>query len=86
MADKIYSFKDHPEHEKQLKPWANKWIANAMSTKPMDDEEKEMCRKAVNGLYKAANLQPPPDERIVFVPSPFVLRFASGFASAIWYI
>ena len=72
-------------HRKKLKPWADQWISNAMSTKPMDDEEKEICRKAVKGLYEAAGKVPPPDHRIVFVPSPFVGRFAAGFAAAIWY-
>lgn len=73
------------EHRSQLKPWADKWIANAMSTKPMDDHDKEEMRKAVRGLYSAANLTPPPDHRMVFVSSPIVLRFAGGFAAAIWH-
>ncbi len=72
------------EHRAQMKPWADKWIANAMSTKPMDDEERAICRKAVAELYEAAG-QPAP-KRVVFVPSPFVGRFASGFASAVWWM
>jgi cytoskeletal protein RodZ len=75
-----------PTHKKKLKPWANKWIKNAMSTKPMDEKDKKAMRKAIKGLYKAANLTPPPDNRIVFVPSPFVARFAGGFAAAIWWL
>src|SRR5579883_1927116 len=71
------------EHRAQLAPWAQKWIANAMSTDPMSDEEKERCREAVLGMYAAAGLDAP--KHIVFVPSPFVLRFAGGFAAAIWY-
>lgn len=74
------------EDRKQLEPWAEKCIANAMSTKPMTDDERAKMRVAVRGLYEAANMEPPPDERIVFVPSPFVLRFAGGFAAAIWYL
>ena len=74
------------EHRAQLKPWADKWIANAMSTAPMTEEEKEICRDAVEGLYRAADLVPPPRHRIVFVSSPFILRFASGFAAAIWHL
>ena len=70
------------DHRARLKPWADKWIANAISTKPMDEEEREICRKAVIGLYAAANLHPP---RIVFAPSPFVVRFAGGFSAAIWF-
>lgn len=30
------------EHKKQLKPWADKWLANAMSTKPMDEEARNV--------------------------------------------
>ena len=74
------------EHRAQLKPWADKWIANAMSTTPMDDVDRAAMRVAVRGLYEAARLEPPPDHRIVFVPSPFVLRLAGGFAAAIWYL
>ena len=74
------------EHRAQLKPWADKWIANAMSTKPMDEAERERMCDVVEGLYRAANLMPPPRHRIVFVPSPFVLRFAGGFAAAIWWM
>ena len=72
------------EHRAQMKPWADKWIANAMSTKPMDDEERAICRKAVAELYEAAGKPAP--KRVVFVPSPFVGRFASGFASAVWWM
>jgi len=85
MTKKLYSFKDHPEHKAQLSAWRDKWILNAMSTKHMDDEEKKGCIEAVKSMYRSANLVPPPDHRIIFVPSPFVLRFASGFASWIWY-
>ena len=73
------------EDKKELGPWADKWIKNAMSTKPMDENEKQICRKAVNELYLAAGLTPPADNRIIFVPSPFVLRFSGGFAAAIWH-
>jgi hypothetical protein len=73
------------EHRAQLKPWADQWIANAMRCTPMTDAEREQAREAARGLYRAAGLEPPPDHRIVFVPSPFVLRFAGGFAAAIWH-
>ena len=66
------------EHQAQLAPWRDKWIANAMSTAPMDDAERDRVREAVRGLYRAAGLTPPPDNRIVFVPSPFVARFAGA--------
>ena len=38
MSEKLYQLTD--KHRAELKPWAEKWIANAMSTKPMDDEDK----------------------------------------------
>jgi hypothetical protein len=70
------------EHRAQFDPWAKKWIANALSTKPMDDNDQAETVKAINGQYAAAGLKSP---RIVFVPSPLVARFACGFASWIWY-
>ena len=80
MTKKKYSLTE--EHRAQLKPWADKWIANAMSTKAMDDEERELCRRAVVGMYAAAGLKAP---RVVFTPSPISAAFAAGFASWIWY-
>lgn len=74
------------EHRAQLKPWAQKWINNALSTKPMDEAEREICRDSIIALYKSANLEPPPRHRIIFVASPFIARFASGFAAAIWHL
>lgn len=73
-----------PEHCAQLKPWADRWIANAMSTAAMTDEDRIACREAVIGMYAAAKLPPP--KHIVFVPSPFVLAFAGGFSAAIWHL
>lgn len=78
---KLYVLTD--EHRAQLKPWAQRWIANAMSTKPMDDDDRAKCVEAVYGMYEAAGLKRP---RVVFVPSPFVARFAAGFAAAIWHV
>ena len=74
-----------PEHEAQLEPWRDRWIANAMSTAAMTEDDREACRVAVEGLYRAAGRTPPPRERIVFVSSPFVMSFAGGFAAAIWH-
>jgi len=85
MTKKKYSFKDHPEHKAKLTEWCDQWIANAISTKPMDDNDKAQMRIAIKGLYESAGLTPPPEHRIVFVPSPFVARFAGGFAAAIWW-
>ena len=80
---KKYDFKDHPDHKAQLKGWAKPWIANAMSTQAMTEEDRAACREAVVGLYAAAKLPPP--KHIVFVPSPIVLAFAGGFAASIWH-
>ena len=71
-----------PDHRAQLKPWADRWIANAMSTSPMTADDREQCRIAVEQMYALAGKPVP---RVVFVPSPFVARFASGFAAAIWW-
>lgn len=70
------------EHRAQLQPWAEKWIANAMSTKPMDEEDYEICTKAVHDMYGFTGRKPP---KVVFVPSPLVAIFATGFASASIY-
>lgn len=73
-----------PEHEAQLKPWADKWIENALSTKPMDDADRAAMVTAIDGLYDAADLDRP--RHIVFVPSPLAARIAAGFAAAIWHV
>ena len=81
MAPKKYTLTD--EHRAQLPVWRDCWIANAFRTGLMDTAEKQRITRAIAGLYAAANL---PRPRIVFVPSPFVARFAGGFAAAIWYL
>ena len=78
----VKKYKLTPEHQAALGAWRDRWIANAMSTEAMTEADREACREAVNGMYAAANLPLP--KRIVFVPSPFVLRFAGGFAASIW--
>lgn len=72
------------EHRGQLGPWADKWIANAMSTRPMDDTDCEAMLVAVAGLYEAAGLPQP--KHVVFVPSPLVLALAGSFAAGIWHV
>ncbi len=84
MAKKKYSLTE--EHRAQLKPWADRWIKNAMSTTAMTEEDRVICIDAVKRLYREAKLEPPPDHRIIFVSSPFVMRFAAGFAAWIWYL
>ncbi|WP_206659554.1 DUF6745 domain-containing protein [Hansschlegelia zhihuaiae] len=81
MTRELYRLTD--EHRAQLGPWAQRWIANAMSTKPMDDEDRAEMRAAIVGMYQAADLAPP--RNIVFVPSPLVGQIAAGFAAAIWH-
>jgi len=72
------------EHRAQLKPWAEKWIANALSTKQMDDAERDICRDATARLYQAANLTPP--KRVIFVRSPLEGTFVAGFEAARAYL
>jgi hypothetical protein len=72
-----YSLTD--EHRARLPEWRDKWIRNAMSTEPMTAADREITAKAIDGIYKAANLRPP--KRIVFVASPFIARFAGGAAA-----
>lgn len=77
--DKLYELTD--EHRAQLPGWADRWIANALSTKSMDDEDRAAMQVAVKGLYEAADLKAPAPDRIVFVDSPFIAAFASGLAA-----
>ncbi len=72
------------EHRAQFSPWAQRWIDNAMSCRPMDDADREAMRIAICGMYEAANLPAPIN--IVFVPSPLVARIAAGIAAGIWYL
>lgn len=76
-------YKLTPEHEVMLPSWRDRWIANAMSIAAMTDDDRAACTEAVYGLYEAAGLKRP---RVVFVPSPFVGAFATGFAAAIWQV
>ena len=81
---KLYSFDDHPEHRAELGAWAEKWKRIIMSTDAMSDADREQARNAALRLYEAAKLPAP--KHVVFVPSPFVARFAGGFAAWIWYL
>ena len=45
---KLYTLTE--EHRAQLKPWADKWIANAMSTKAMDEEEKDHFQDLIRAI------------------------------------
>jgi hypothetical protein len=59
---------------------SQRWIANAMRTERIDHAE---CTAAIRDLYTAAGLEWP---RVVIVPSPRILAFASGFSCAFWYL
>ncbi len=72
------------EHRAQLAPWAEKWKAIALSTAPMGPEDREAMVAAINGQYRAAKMEPP--RNIIFVSSPCILRFAGGFAAAMWHL
>jgi hypothetical protein len=72
------------EDRAQFAPWRDKWIANAMSTKQIDDVDKQAMESAINGLYEAANLPRP--KHIIFVPSPFVMCYAGGLSAAILWL
>ena len=78
---KRYGFDDHPEHRDQLQPWAQKWIANALSTEPAD---RDRMTTAMTGLYEAANLEPP--TRYAFVKSPMTAAIAGTVAAGVWWL
>jgi hypothetical protein len=81
-ATKKYSLTD--EHRAQLKPWADRWIANALNTQAMDDSDRDAMRVAINGMYDAAKLERP--GRIVFCASPIGAAFAASVAAGVWYL
>lgn len=84
MTKKLYSFDDHPEHREQLKPWADKWVANALSTVPMSDTDRSIVHDAVLELYASARLEAP--RAVVFCASPMSGTIAAGIAAGIWYL
>jgi len=70
-----------PEHTAQLKPWADRWIANALSTAPMTEADKLETTNALKALYAACQLNP--DPRVVFVSSPFAGAYVAGTVLAL---
>ena len=82
MASKIIRRKDRAEggitdaERAAMAEHTKTWIANAMRTDRADPQE---VREAIVGLYAAAGL---PEPRVVLVPSPRIMAFAGGFASA----
>ena len=83
---KIYSFTDHPQHKAELDDWAKKWIANALNCEPMTEDDRAAMRIAINGMHRAANLAPLPDDRIIFVSSPITGAIAASVAGGVWWI
>ena len=78
---KLYSLTE--EHRVQLKPWADRWIANAVRTGPYTELEKDNAREAVAKLYAAAGLLPP--KNIVFADGPVSAALAAGISAGVWY-
>lgn len=84
IAEKLYPKFNVSQQQLALIPDYNKqWIDNALSCKPIESDRDEIRRNIIS-LYACAGLPAP--KNIVFVPSPFVLTFAGGFAAAIWHI
>jgi len=67
-----------PQEKIKLDAVSSEWIGIAMST---DTCDRTKLTTAIHDLYAAANLKKP---RVVIVPSPLVMAFAGGAASAIW--
>jgi hypothetical protein len=73
-----------PEHEAQLKPWADKWIENALRCGDYTKDELEALPIIIKGLYKAAELAEP--KYVVTCQDPISAAIAWSFASAIhWF-
>ncbi len=62
----------------QMRALSEVWINRAFRTDPI---EPDKIIPAIEGLYAAAGLKKP---RVVIAPSPLVMAFAYGAASAIW--
>lgn len=82
MAEKQYKLTD--EHRAQLRPWADRWIKNALRTDPMNEYDKGILMESMKGLYKAANMKPP--KEVLFVASPFAMRFLAGFKAGVMHL
>ena len=85
LSAKGYVLDDHPEHMALVKPHTEKWIANALSTEPMNDEDRRiLTEEAMPGLYKAADFEPP--KIGVFGSGPISSALGSAVAACVWWI
>jgi hypothetical protein len=66
----------------RLAEFRDLWIAHAMRTTPMTDEERRQCEAAVVEMYRLAGKPAP---RVVFVTSPLIGVMAAGCAAWIEY-
>lgn len=80
----VYSLTD--EHRAQLSTWAEKWIKNAFRTDAMTESEKGEAKKSIKGLYQAADLEPPAEDQIYFVPSPMVGALLWAVKAGMWWL
>jgi len=84
MGAKLYTLT--PEHRAQLAPWAARWAANALRTAPQTEEDRNAMRVAMRGMCAAANLDPVPEHRELFCPSPLAGAIAASVASGVWWL
>ena len=68
-----------PDEKRRMNEHVKLWTSRALRTDPI---EPDKIVPAIEGLYAAAGLKTP---RVVIVPSPLVMAFAYGAASAILY-
>ncbi len=73
------------EHRAMLKPWADRWIANALDNRRIGDDWPSITDH-VRGLYQSAGLKPPQKHMVIRVDGPVSGAFVSTIASAIWWL
>lgn len=83
---KKYSFDDYPEDQQKLKPWADKWIANAFSCEAITPEQWAKTETSVREIYAIAKLPEAESVRVVYAPSPLSAAIAAGISAGIWYL
>jgi hypothetical protein len=68
----------------RLGEWRDRWIKIGLSCEPMQDSDRREVEQAIRSLYRRANLPEP--KAVVFVPSWFVMRVASGIAAGVIHV